>query len=48
MHFRSKGKGPEGNPLAPSETGRPYLNKSGMPGWKRAEEEGEGTSLPLT
>lgn len=48
MHFRSKGKGPEGNPLVPSEAGRPYLNKSGMPEWKRAEEEGEGTSLLLT
>ncbi len=47
MHFRSKGKGPEGNPPAPRQAGRPYLNKPGMPGWKRAEEE-EGTSLPLT
>lgn len=58
MHFRSKGKGPEGNQPAPRQAGRPYLNKPGMPGWEREEEEeedeaeeeeeGERTSLPLT
>lgn len=41
MHLRSKGKGPEGNQPAPGQAGRPYLNKPGMPGWERGEEEEE-------
>lgn len=39
MHFRSKGKGPEGNQPAPRQAGRPYLNKPGMP--ERGKRDGE-------